>query len=73
MRNLSCIENAGPWRPGSLAEDWEEVKKKIAGGGRTSAIGRVQTMGQFANNRVWEFQVKFLKYLRKLSWLITLS
>ncbi len=30
-------------------------------------------MGQFANNRVWEFQVKFLKYLRKLSWLITLS
>ncbi len=59
--------------PAALRRIWEEVKKKIAGGGKTSEIGIVQTMGQFANNRLWEFQVKFLKYLRKLSWLITPS
>jgi hypothetical protein len=73
MRNFSGIENVGPWRPGSLAEDWQEVKKKIAGGGKTSEIGTVQTMGQFANNRLWGFQVKFLKYLQELSWFITPS
>jgi hypothetical protein len=59
--------------PAALRRIWGEVKKKIAGGGKTSEMGTVQAMGQFANNGLRGPQAKFLKYLQELSWFITPS
>jgi hypothetical protein len=59
--------------PAALRRIWEEVKKKIAGGGKTPEMGTVQARGQFANNLAWGPQVKFLKYRQELSWLMTPS
>lgn len=73
MRNFSCIENAGPWRPGSLAEDLGGSEEEDSRWWKNCRNGNNQAMGQFANNRLWGFKVKFLKYLQELSWFITPS